>query len=42
MNQPLKLETEPDETGVYAPPTATDPGEFKPGDYSFEVNDYGW
>lgn len=28
---------ETDETGVYTPPTATDPGEFKPKDYSFSI-----
>lgn len=28
---------EPDEAGVYAPPTTADPGEFQPGDYSFTV-----
>lgn len=32
-----ELTTEKDEAGVYAPPTAEDPGEFKAGDYSFEI-----
>lgn len=28
---------EPDEAGVYQPPSAVDPGDFKPGDYSFSI-----
>lgn len=32
-----ELETEKDEEGIYNQPTASDPGDFKPGDYSFEV-----
>lgn len=32
-----EITPEADETGVYAPVTATDPGEFKPQDYSFTI-----
>ncbi len=32
-----ELATEKDEAGVYKEPTTEDPGEFTPGDYSFEI-----